>query len=212
MVPPKYHGLSLISFSGSGYSPAKAKKKAKLDKHEAEHFDRPEKWHEIALQHISKVTKGILAQLVRCHVDVGAGSPDLSLTIPLFLGMQRDLDTEQLFWIPVAEAYPDLGDAYLAHISEPMDFRTIEEERLLYYSSITQLQDDLILVFQNCMDFNEPDSPVYETARYVNQMNVIHILSQAIAYMFTSCSVMMGLLGDTFTQVCDALHVRCRHH
>jgi superfamily I DNA/RNA helicase len=82
--------------------------------------------------------------------------------------VQRDLDTEQLFWVPVAEAYPDLGDAYLAHISDPMDFRTIEEERMLYYTSITELQDDLILVFRNCMDFNEPDSPVYETARYVS--------------------------------------------
>jgi Bromodomain len=148
-----------------------------MEKHEAGQFDRPEKWHEIALPHISKVTKGILAQLVRRDVDVGVGSPDLSLTIPLSLVIQRDLDAEQLFWVPVAEAYPDLGDAYLAHISEPMDFRTIEEERLLYYTSITQLQDDLILVFRNCMDFNEPDSPVYETARYVYQMNHIDILS-----------------------------------
>ena len=39
-------------------------------------------------------------------------------------------------------------------ISNPMDFRTIEEDRIHYYSSITELQKDLTLVFGNCIKYN----------------------------------------------------------
>ena len=48
-----------------------------------------------------------------------------------------------------------------------MDFRTIEEERLWHYRSISELQIDLVLVFSNCMDYNDDDSPLCHTAKYV---------------------------------------------
>jgi hypothetical protein len=35
-----------------------------------------------------------------------------------------------------------------------MDFRTIEEERLQVYRNIAELQQDLILIFDNCIEFN----------------------------------------------------------
>lgn len=79
--------------------------------------------------------------------------------------MQRNLDELDIFAIPVAEAYPDAADSYLERITHPMDFRTIEEERMLYYQSISELQNDLIQIFANCMEYNEPGSPLYDTAR-----------------------------------------------
>lgn len=78
---------------------------------------------------------------------------------------QRVLDESDAFLLPVLENYPELKDVYSERISQPMDYRTIEEERLWYYQSITELQADLLLVFYNCMEFNEPDSPFYHTAR-----------------------------------------------
>jgi hypothetical protein len=61
--------------------------------------------------------------------------------------------------------YPELNEVYLEQIVQPMDYRTIEEERLWYYQSITELQADLFLVFNNCMEFNDPESPLYCTAK-----------------------------------------------
>lgn len=62
------------------------------------------------------------------------------------------------------ETYPDIADSYLAVVQNPMDFRTIEEERLLRYRSITELQRDLVLVFNNCFAFNDVDSAVGQLA------------------------------------------------
>ena len=76
----------------------------------------------------------------------------MSLTRP-YLFPQRDLDDGDTFAAPVVETFPDLADAYKA-IENPMDFRTIEEERLQYYRSITDLQQDLLLVFHNCLEFS----------------------------------------------------------
>lgn len=45
-----------------------------------------------------------------------------------------------------------------------MDFRTIEEERLQMYRSIRELQQDLVLTFRNCMQFN-PDGEYHELAK-----------------------------------------------
>ena len=59
--------------------------------------------------------------------------------------------------LPV-EAFPAMKVAYRRVVKNPMDFRTIEEERLPIYESISQLQEDLILVFQNCVDFNGKDT------------------------------------------------------
>jgi hypothetical protein len=45
--------------------------------------------------------------------------------------------------------YPEIADSYLDTISDPMDFRTIEDVRLDKYRHIHELQDDLILTFRN---------------------------------------------------------------
>ena len=58
------------------------------------------------------------------------------------------------------EAFPEVEDEYLGVVKYPMDFRTIEEERLPDYGNISELQDDLILTFRNCCEFNS-DNPEY---------------------------------------------------
>lgn len=78
------------------------------------------------------------------------------------------MDTDRIFWIPAVEAYPEIADSYNRIVAFPMDFRTIDLERLDAYESIAELQDDLILVFRNCMDFNEPETDFHNIARYVS--------------------------------------------
>lgn len=68
------------------------------------------------------------------------------------------LDDDELFAVPVTEKFPEVEKDYIALIESPMDFRTIEEERLPYYEHIRELQDDLILVFRNCATFNDPST------------------------------------------------------
>ena len=65
----------------------------------------------------------------------------------------------------MAEAYPQLRIEYTEAIRHPMDFRTIQEERLPYYQSITELQDDLLQVFENCIKFNGATSDFGKQAR-----------------------------------------------
>ena len=111
-----------------------------------------------------------------------------------------------------------------------MDFRTIEEERLWHYQSITELQLDLILVFSNCMTFNDTDSPLYHTAKYVAlalygnvsslTCNKTPLIVFAVALfesnsdfgILHSNSFMIGLLEEKFRGVCEILGVRLRHH
>jgi hypothetical protein len=78
--------------------------------------------------------------------------------------LQRALDEDNLFDIPVVEAYPSFAHDYSKVVSNPMDFRTIEEERLQVYRNIAELQQDLILIFDNCIAFNEAASVYVEFA------------------------------------------------
>ncbi|GAX10550.1 bromodomain and WD repeat domain containing protein 1/3 [Fistulifera solaris] len=103
-------------------------------------------WPEIDLKCISQVSLGILERL-------------------------RVFDEEKLFEEPVVEQYPDIADSYQSVIKEPMDFRTIEEERLPRYRSIQDLQRDLMLVFNNCILFNQEQLPEYANkARQMKDM------------------------------------------
>lgn len=79
---------------------------------------------------------------------------DITAISDIVLEEMRALDKMNLFSIPVIEAYPEISEAYSQQVKNPIDFRTIQEEKLPYYSRISQLQDDLIQVFQNCVDFN----------------------------------------------------------
>lgn len=54
-----------------------------------------------------------------------------------------------MFAASVAETYPEMADSYLDTITDPMDFRTIEDLRLDQYQHIHELQDDLMLTFRN---------------------------------------------------------------
>jgi hypothetical protein len=102
------------------------------------------------------------------------------------LEKMRLLDSEKgAFEIPVAEAFPGIETAYRRTVTSPMDFRTIEEERLPTYESISQLQDDLMLVFGNCVRFNGEDT---EYGRYA--------------------MMMLEQLGDVFQSVCLQNRVR----
>ena len=92
-------------------------------------------------------------------------SPYLTcLFTPLLHISQRELDTFGFFTIPVVEAFPEVADEYSQAVEDPMDFRTIEEERLSTYGHISELQDDLILVFRNCCIFNENNPEYYNYA------------------------------------------------
>lgn len=70
-----------------------------------------------------------------------------------------------------------------------MDFRTIVEDRVHIYQSIQQLQEDLLLVFDNCVVFNEEGSQYHDTA-----------------------TTMIDLMDGTFEGVLDDLHVRSLRH
>ena len=73
----------------------------------------------------------------------------------------RELDAWNLFTAPVCEVFPEVADAYNDAVSNPMDLRTIEEERLPTYGLINELQEDLILTFKNCCVFNGEGSDYY---------------------------------------------------
>ncbi len=73
----------------------------------------------------------------------------------------RELDAWNLFTAPVCEVFPEVADAYNDAVSNPMDLRTIEEERLPTYGLINELQEDLILTFKNCCVFNGEGSEYY---------------------------------------------------
>ena len=73
----------------------------------------------------------------------------------------RELDSWNMFGAPVCETYPEIADSYKARVTNPMDLRTIEEERLPTYRLIAELQEDLILAFKNCCVFNGEDSEYY---------------------------------------------------
>ena len=62
-----------------------------------------------------------------------------------------------LFARPVCDCWPEFAEEYSQMIKNPIDFQTIEEERLLAYEHIAELQDDLILTFRNCCVFNKKE-------------------------------------------------------
>lgn len=75
---------------------------------------------------------------------------------------QNDADSEGMFKKPVLEDFPDLEIDYKRIVDTPMDLRTIKEVRLLEYKSIVEMQQDLVLVFQNSCKFNEEGTEIWE--------------------------------------------------
>lgn len=131
--------LHVIGSKSPGKQPAKKKTKKSSEQGK---YVLPEltPWPEIDLSNITAVTNEIL-------------------------GRVSERDYQDLFSVPVAEAHPEVADAYAAHIDQPIDLRTIEEEQIHVYNSITMLQDDLVLMYQNCCTFNGPGTLYWEYAR-----------------------------------------------
>jgi len=89
---------------------------------------------------------------------------DITKVSKKILEVCAEADTEGLFATPVVEAFPEVADSYLSVVSEPIDFRTIEEERLPAYQDMQELQEDLIKVFRNCCVFNGEGTDYYHYA------------------------------------------------
>lgn len=66
-------------------------------------------------------------------------------------------DTDENFHRPVIETNPEVAERYLKKIERPMDLQTIRD-KISSYRVISELQDDLILMFKNCYDFNTKSS------------------------------------------------------
>mmetsp|Transcript_24625 Transcript_24625/g.56444 ORF Transcript_24625/g.56444 Transcript_24625/m.56444 type:complete len:838 (+) Transcript_24625:149-2662(+) len=81
------------------------------------------------------------------------------------LAFLRDLDEGKLFELPVVVQAPNIKEEYLKSISRPMDFHTIENERLETYQNVNEFYADLVLIFENCIDFNGEDSIFGEIAQ-----------------------------------------------
>jgi hypothetical protein len=146
-----------LAMKASPGSPPSKKRKGKQGTDVAA---RPElkNWPEIAIKSITTVTREVLKHLVSYSPlsPVATRSPNL---IYFFLmSSQSVLDEDNLFEIPVVESFPDVARDYSKVVSNPMDFRTIEEDRLLVYKNIVELQQDLILAFDNCIKFNGAQS------------------------------------------------------
>ena len=90
-------------------------------------------WPRIELKHITPVSK-------------------------LMISAVSEEDPQGVFSVPVWESNPEIADAYLEAIKEPIDLRTIEEERIPQYESIKELQNDLMLMLENCCNYNGIDS------------------------------------------------------
>ncbi|KAL7563259.1 hypothetical protein ACA910_016626 [Epithemia clementina (nom. ined.)] len=121
--------------------PSSAKPPPKKQKHSHdENLPASKEWPDVGLKNITMITQEILDEL-------------------------KNHDVQGAFRIPVAEEFPAIADTYAETIDEPMDFRTIEEERLPNYQSINELQNDLKLVFINCIRFNRNNSPLSSLAR-----------------------------------------------
>jgi hypothetical protein len=99
----------------------------------SDYLPKVAKWPSIPTRNISAVALGILE-------------------------MMRVKDTFDFFAMPVTESFPEIEEEYRRKIKTPMDFRTIEEDRLPSYAEISELQNDLIQVFDNCVAYNGPQT------------------------------------------------------
>ena len=134
-----------------------AKKRSRMTQVMNDEFPNLEKWQPVSRRLLNRVGLAVLAKLVSLvsimsvSMDCGQFSHHL-----LFLShpQQRELDTLELFSRPVCEAYPVIAEAYLSVVETPMDFQTIQDERLSKYEHISELQDDIILTFRNCCVYN----------------------------------------------------------
>jgi hypothetical protein len=134
------HSFSFSYFPGSKSARIQPAKKRKSTRQLAHNLPQLPPWPEIGTSNIKAVTKEILDRV-------------------------SERDDQSIFSIPVTEAHPEVLDEYTNTIDNPMDLRTIAKERLKVHTSIKMLQDDLILMYQNCCTFNGPGTIYWNYAR-----------------------------------------------
>lgn len=120
-------------------------------------FPNLEKWQPVSRRLLNRVGLAVLAKLASLVSIMSVSMDCVQFSHHLFFlshSQQRELDTLELFSRPVCEAYPIIAEEYLSVVKTPMDFQTIEEERLPKYENITELQDDIMLTFRNCCVYN----------------------------------------------------------
>lgn len=82
--------------------------------------------------------------------------PDLKKKLLKLLRKVEEEDEGYLFADPVTD---DIAPGYSKIIREPMDFQKINSKfQNRMYENIDQLRDDMYKMFDNCEQYNEPDS------------------------------------------------------
>ncbi len=154
---------------GSRQTDASDKKRARTQRQSTiiRKYPELEKWGPITRRKIFSIGTAILNKLVRVDIGIFQLAAFIHFRILIaahFPCIQRELDTLNLFSVPVLETHPSLSAAYKKKVKSPMDFQTIESERLPFYTHIADLQDDLILTFRNCCEFNGEMTEYYNYA------------------------------------------------
>jgi hypothetical protein len=71
----------------------------------------------------------------------------------------------------VKQLWPDFADTYAAKVRRPIDLGTIEMKvNNGKYPSIDEFRADIILLYQNSVDFNGPDHIITSAALEVRNM------------------------------------------
>ena len=104
---------------------------------------------------IIRLTKG---QFDLCHIET------ISLLVLKLLNL---LESDNIFKIQMIEQILQLKTKYLSDIDKPIDFLSIEDHRLSSYNDISELQDDLILVFKNCCMYTQVGSYYWEYSKNI---------------------------------------------
>ena len=89
-------------------------------------------------------------------------------------------DVDEVFHKPFIEQYPEIAQNYRKRIDTPMDFHTIMHKRMKTYRLVSELENDLILMytnFLNCLTFVEDASYYEKYAMYVTRINFTLIFS-----------------------------------
>ena len=99
---------------------------------------------------------------------------------PDIISQLEELDKLKLFSVPVAEAFPAISVDYLKKTERPMDFRTIKQrlrksDNIGGYQNMNQFQKDLILTFENCLNYyGESTENGTEALKLLGEMNSIY--------------------------------------
>lgn len=109
------------------------------------------------------------------------------------LSLLSAADEHAVFAEPVSE---EAAPGYMAAIRWPMDFGTISERarNQNWYRSVNALQDDLVLVFGNCLTYNEPDTPFAHLAITMTKQ-AHHAWAEALAAVSRAKGWVRGGMG-----------------